>query len=88
MESPENWERSVYGETLEHQNAIFDFFDEMAKESEFEIINLLPAFQKTEEFPLVFRTDPHWNSAGNRFVAGQVASVLLKRELVTGIEAK
>ncbi len=87
-ESPENWERSVYGESLEHQNAIFEFFDEMAKESEFEIVNLLPAFQNAEEFPLVFRTDPHWNSTGNRFVADEVASVLLKRKLVSGIEAK
>jgi hypothetical protein len=30
---------------------------------------MLPTFQATEEYPLVFRTDPHWNPQGNRFVA-------------------
>ena len=46
--------------------------------AEFPIVNMLEPFRATDEFPLVFDSDPHWNEAGNAFVARIVAMELLK----------
>ena len=72
-ESPENWEATTYGDYKTHQNVIFEFFDNKQKSSTFPIVNMLPSFLENDEFPLVFKTDPHWNRTGNEFVAKIVA---------------
>ncbi len=77
-ESPNNWEAETYGDFEEHQNVIFKFFDSKIEEATFPIVNMLEPFQQTDEFPLVFDTDPHWNERGNAFVAQLVASELQK----------
>ncbi len=71
-ECPKNWEAGQYRLDEPYQNEMFRFFEEKRGVVDFPILNLLPAFQATQEFPLVFKDDPHWNSAGHRFVAGQV----------------
>ena len=63
-ESPNNWEFKRYGSFQQNQNVIFDFFDGKMERAEFSIINMLGAFRETDEFPLVFDSDPHWNEAG------------------------
>ena len=77
-ESPNNWEFKRYGSFKRNQNVIFDFFDGKMEAAEFSIVNMLGAFRETDEFPLVFDSDPHWNEAGNAFVAKIVAVELLK----------
>ena len=55
---------------------MFEYFDEKKLEAEFEVFSLLPQFQATDRFPLVYPGDPHWNEEGNRFVAEHVARLL------------
>ena len=81
-ESPDNWEAKSYGDDLRFQYEIFEFFQSKEETSEFRIVSLLPAFKKTTEFPLVFRSDPHWNTKGNRFVAEQLRDMLLNMRFV------
>ena len=50
--------------------------------AEFPIVSLLTEFQETSRYPLVFDSDPHWNEAGNRFVAEAVARALEDRKLI------
>lgn len=77
-ESPNNWEAKTYGDFKEHQYVIFEFFDGKMDEASFPIVNMLQPFQDTDEFPLVFDTDPHWNERGNAFVARIIARELQK----------
>ena len=76
VESSSNWEAGTYGDYESYQNEIFNYFDAKTDLVGFPIVNMLGDFKQTNEFPLVFETDPHWNQAGNRFVAR-----ILKREL-------
>ena len=78
-ESPDNWETFAYGLEEPYQFEIFKYFDSKIDAASFKIVNMLPAFQATNQYPLVFRTDPHWNPQGNRFVAR-----LLQRSLGSG----
>ncbi len=68
-ESPENWETFAYDLEEPYQFEIFKYFDSKIDSASFKIVNMLPTFQATHKYPLVFRTDPHWNPQGNRFVA-------------------
>lgn len=77
QECPRNWEADSYSLNEPFQNEMFRFFEERRQSVGFPILNLLPAFEATSEFPLVFEDDPHWNAAGHRFVAN-----LLEEELV------
>jgi len=78
-ESPENWETFAYRLDEPYQYEIFKYFDSKMDSASFKIVNMLPAFQATQQYPLVFRTDPHWNPQGNRFVAN-----LLRQTLAEG----
>ena len=53
---------------------MFRYFEERGRTAAFAVHSLLPAFQATEQFPLVFDSDPHWNTAGHEFVAQTLAS--------------
>jgi len=75
-ESPENWETEEYASDPTYHFEYFRYFEESREEVDFPILNLLDAFQATDEFPLVFREDPHWNAAGNSFAARVIASRL------------
>lgn len=77
-ESPENWERDDYALDEPHQYEYFRYFEEKRSELDFPVFDLLPDFQATDEAPLVFRDDPHWNAAGNRFAARALARHLIR----------
>lgn len=77
-ECPNNWEAGQYTLDDPYRNEMFRFFEERRDKVDFPILNLLPAFQGTREFPLVFEDDPHWNSAGHRFVADQLEQELVR----------
>ncbi len=81
-ECPENWESFRYGVDEPYENAYLRFFDEKRAAAGFEVFSLLPAFTASEETPLVFSHDPHWNEAGHRLVGEALARYLLDRELV------
>jgi hypothetical protein len=68
-ECPQNWERGAYRTDEPFQYEYFRFFEERRAGARFPIYDLLPAFKRTEEFPLVFPNDPHWNPSGHAFVA-------------------
>jgi hypothetical protein len=76
-ECPDNWEAGKHALDEPYQYEYFRFFDEQRATAPFEIFSLLPAFQATREFPLVFRDDPHWNEAGHAFVARTLAEHLV-----------
>jgi lysophospholipase L1-like esterase len=80
-ESPDNWERD-YSLTEPYQYEYFRFFEQSRERLDFDVLNMLPAFQATTEFPLVFRDDPHWNEKGHAFVAEVLTAYLLDHELI------
>jgi hypothetical protein len=84
-ECPDDWERLGYSRYTLHeqyQYEYFRFFDERAGQVDFPIYNMLPDFQKTNLFPLVFRHDVHWNPRGHEFVAETLANHLIANDLV------
>lgn len=81
-ECPNDWAKVPRSELGPHTYAYFDFFAEAQKRVDFPIVSLLPAFQATDRFPLVLDHDAHWNDAGNRFVAEQLADLVIERHLI------
>lgn len=81
-ECPENWERGSYGVDEPYQFEYFAFFRAAQATVDFPILDLLPAFQATSEFPLVLRADPHWNQRGHAFVARTLAELLARAKLL------
>jgi hypothetical protein len=81
-ECPQNWERGAYRGDEPYQYEYFRFFAAAAPAAGFPILDLLPAFRATREFPLVFRNDPHWNARGHEFVAARLEEYLVGRSLV------
>lgn len=76
-ECPDNWETEEYAVNEPYQYEYFRYFAERRAAAPFEIYDLLPAFRATREFPLVLREDPHWNAAGNAFVARTLSDHLI-----------
>jgi hypothetical protein len=81
-ESPENWERGDYALDEPYQYEYFRFFEEVRPQVKYPVFSLLPAFQSTREFPLVFREDPHWNERGNAFAARVLVNHLLETGMI------
>lgn len=79
-ECPNNWEAEEYGLAEPYQFEYFRYFDQVRRH--YPIINLLSDFQTTDEYPLVFADDPHWNAAGHAFVARTVTKHLLGEALI------
>ena len=84
-ESPDNWETDDYELDEPYQFEYFRYFDQARSRVDFPIFDLLPAFQATDEYPLVFRTDPHWNSRGSEFVARVLANHLATDDRLKGL---
>ncbi len=72
-ECPDNWERFEYKLDEPYAFEYFRYFAQRRAELPYPVVDLLPAFQATREFPLCFAEDPHWNRAGHRFVARLLA---------------
>lgn len=80
-EAPENWEAYKYKLDEPYQFEYFRYFDDATGTRDYPIINLLPDFQATDKYPLVFRHDPHWNANGHAFAADAVHGHLVNRRL-------
>ncbi|MEE8580946.1 MAG: SGNH/GDSL hydrolase family protein [Myxococcota bacterium] len=81
-ESPDNWEADAYEVLGPFALEPFRYFDEVASELPYPVLNLLADFQDAQEFPLHRRDDPHWNATGARFMAHVVARSLAERALI------
>jgi len=81
-ECPKNWENDPYSLNEPFQFEYFKFFHEVADQQDFPTLDLLPAFKKTKEFPLVFENDPHWNEKGHAFVARIITDYVLENHMV------
>jgi hypothetical protein len=81
-EAPDNWEKTNYDVSEPYRFEYFRFFDEARSQVGYPIFSLLPAFQATREFPLIFRNDPHWNERGNEFAAKVLVDYLVQSGLI------
>ena len=81
-ECPDNWESDLYALDEPHQYEYFRFFREARGHVGFPIHDLLPVFRETDEFPLVFRWDPHWNERGHALVADSLSRYVLASGLL------
>lgn len=81
-EAPNNWEKFDYALDEPYQYEYFRFFEEARAEVHYPIFSLLPAFQKTDQFPLVFDNDPHWNEAGHEFAAHVLVNYLIENGMI------
>ena len=77
-ECPRNWEAYAYSNHEPYQFEYFRFFEEQRQRVDYPVVNLLSAFKKAEEFPLVYTTDPHWNARGHAMVAKALAEFPLQ----------
>lgn len=76
-ECPDDAQRPKYKVNEPYQFEYLNFFERKRDSAAFPIVNMLPAFQATKKFPLVFRDDAHWNEEGNRLVAETLVDYLL-----------
>jgi hypothetical protein len=81
-ESPDNWEGNEYQRLGPHVQEPFRYFETVTKDLPYPVIDLLPRFEATHEFPLFFEADPHWNPAGATFVAERVYASLVEQHLI------
>jgi hypothetical protein len=81
-EAPVHWESDEYETLGPYSREPFRYFAEVSDQLPYPVIDLLPAFEATDRFPLFFPRDPHWNREGARFVAEQVATQLAQRSLI------
>jgi hypothetical protein len=80
-ESPRNWERG-YEVLGPYATEAFRYFEETGDSLPYPVISLLSDFEETEEFPLHFANDPHWNERGADFMARSVLGHMRSRGLV------
>jgi hypothetical protein len=81
-ESSNNWEKFAYKLNEPYQYEYFRFFDEIKGQVNFDILNMLPVFQASKQFPLCFDNDPHWNESGHALVANALVDYLVKKRVI------
>jgi hypothetical protein len=81
-ESPDNWEGHCYQPLGPYVREPFRYFAEVRHDLPYPLVDLMPAFENTDEFPLFFAYDPHWNAAGADFAARAVLDSLCDRGLL------
>ena len=80
-ESPGNWEPG-YEALGPHVREPFRYFAEVGDGLPYPVIDLFSAFETSEEFPLFFARDPHWNPSGAGLAARSVYAGLGERGLL------
>lgn len=81
-ESPKNWEARSYEVLGPFVREPFRYFEEVADELPYPVVNLLPAFEASETFPLYLEEDPHWNQEGARLAAKTAARAIQRLGLI------
>jgi len=80
-EAARSWELG-YDALGPHVREPFRYFAEVAETLPYPVLDLLPAFEASDEFPLFFARDPHWNPRGAGLAAREVFAGLVARELL------
>ncbi|MFP4502304.1 MAG: hypothetical protein ACLFTT_14980 [Candidatus Hydrogenedentota bacterium] len=80
--SKDYWESDLYSVKEPYQFAYLDFFDRVKDELHYPVVNLLPAFESAQTYPLTIPGDAHWNMAGNRVAARALSDYLLREGYV------
>jgi len=77
-ECPDNWEvkQRKYQLNDAHEFVYIRFFEEVAQQVDYPVLNLLPFFEDADRNPLVFSEDPHWNASGHELVGEILAAYL------------
>ena len=75
-ECPNNWEAFRYKNDEPFRYEFFRYFDERRDELDFPVLDMLSKYRDTEEFPLVFASDAHWNAKGHEFAARALADLI------------
>jgi len=86
QESPNAWDKKLYGLPAPYESDYLRYFDEIKASKPYPVINMLPLFQETTEFPLCFEADAHWNPKGHRFVARFLADYLTQQEMLSNLK--
>lgn len=79
-ESPGTWETGGFDVMGPYALENFRYFDSKKSAAPFPIITLLDDFKKTDQFPLNFKEDSHWNKKGAQFFAETVSGYLERNE--------
>jgi len=81
-ESIDSWEASLHTRLGPYAREPFRYFAERAAELPYPVLDILPAFEASRQFPLYFRTDPHWTRLGARVAARAVFAALRDRGML------
>lgn len=81
-ESPKNWEAFCYTPLGPYVREPFRYFEEVRAQLPYKLIDLLPVFESSTEFPLYLDWDPHWTPAGAALAARTVADSLTALGLI------
>lgn len=84
-ECPKDYEAHLYTILGPYVRNPSRFFAEAKAELPYPVLDLLPTFEKSEQFPLYFEDDPHWNAAGARLAAKTLYDFLAEARLLPGI---
>lgn len=68
-EAPNSWERGGFDELGPYALEPFYYFDAVRADLPYAFVPLLEDFRQSEDFPLNFRADSHWNPLGARVAA-------------------
>jgi hypothetical protein len=81
-ETPKNWESRAYETLGPFVREPFRYFEEVADQLPYPVVNLLPAFETSKTFPLFLEDDPHWNREGARLAARTAAREIHRLGLI------
>jgi hypothetical protein len=81
-ESLDNWEGHCYQPLGPYVREPFRYFAEVRDDLPYPLIDLMPAFETADDFPLFFAYDPHWNADGADLAARAVLDSLCARGLL------
>ena len=80
-EASQSWELG-YEALGPHVQEPFRYFTEVEGSLPYPVLSILPDFEASEEFPLFYSRDPHWNPRGARLAARAVFQGLTSRGLL------
>jgi hypothetical protein len=81
-EAPESWERRAYDARGPFVREPFRYFEEVADDLRYPVIDLMSTFERSSEQPLFLVDDPHWNRRGARLAGEAVFDALVERGLL------
>lgn len=73
-EAPHSWENGSFDALGPYALENYRYFSSKQTEISFPIYTLLDEFKNTQQFPLNFKVDSHWNRHGARFFAEKVST--------------